>query len=154
MTLGYYMAFMPVYIKKSGDLVRCYRSGTAGRTNEQGKIELLSQWTMDGWDEQKKILIFLRCGFKIDEQRSERRAKRGAGAVSWLSMACMEPWSGNGVEKLIIRNHKSILNNWHQMISLFNRHSLPLPDTIIKSAETDECVAPWLLGDFDSDTHF
>lgn len=26
------------------------------------------------------------------------------------------------------------------------RHSLPLPDTIIKSAETDECVAPWLLG--------
>ena len=41
-----------------------------------------------------------------------------------------------------------------QMISLLNRHSLPLPDTIIKSAETDECVAPWLLGDFDSDTHF
>jgi len=26
------------------------------------------------------------------------------------------------------------------------RHSLPLPDTIIKSAEVDECVAPWLLG--------
>ena len=26
------------------------------------------------------------------------------------------------------------------------RHSLPLPDTIIKSAEHDECVAPWLLG--------
>ena len=29
---------------------------------------------------------------------------------------------------------------------MFDRHSLPLPDTIIKSAETDECVAPWLLG--------
>ena len=28
------------------------------------------------------------------------------------------------------------------------RHSLPLPDTIIKSAEIDECVAPWLLGKF------
>ena len=26
------------------------------------------------------------------------------------------------------------------------RHSLPLPDTILKSAEVDECVAPWLLG--------
>ena len=24
----------------------------AGRTNKQGKIELLSQWTMEGWDEQ------------------------------------------------------------------------------------------------------
>ena len=27
------------------------------------------------------------------------------------------------------------------------RHSLPLPDTIIRQSETDECVAPWLLGD-------
>jgi hypothetical protein len=26
------------------------------------------------------------------------------------------------------------------------RHSLPLPETILKSAEVDECVAPWLLG--------
>ena len=26
------------------------------------------------------------------------------------------------------------------------RHSLPLPDTIIKAAESDDCVAPWLLG--------
>merc|ERR1719445_1887654 len=26
------------------------------------------------------------------------------------------------------------------------RHSLPLPDTIIRQAESDECVAPWLLG--------
>ena len=43
---------MPVYIEKSGDLVRCYYSGTDGRTTEQGKIELLSQWTMDGCDEQ------------------------------------------------------------------------------------------------------
>ena len=30
---------------------------------------------------------------------------------------------------------------------ILHRHSLPLPDTIIKSAETDECVAPWLLGE-------
>lgn len=27
------------------------------------------------------------------------------------------------------------------------RHSLPLPETILKSAkESNECVAPWLLG--------
>lgn len=26
------------------------------------------------------------------------------------------------------------------------RHSLPLPDTILKSAKENECVAPWLLG--------
>lgn len=26
------------------------------------------------------------------------------------------------------------------------RHSLPLPDTIVKSAKENECVAPWLLG--------
>ena len=29
------------------------------------------------------------------------------------------------------------------------RHSLPLPDTIIKSVEAgDECPAPWLLGEY------
>ena len=39
---------MPVYIEKCGDLVRCHHSGT----NKQGKIELLSHWTMEGWDEQ------------------------------------------------------------------------------------------------------
>ena len=47
---------MPVHIEKGGDLVGCYHSGTDRQTNkqtnEQGKIELLSQWTMDGWDEQ------------------------------------------------------------------------------------------------------
>lgn len=26
------------------------------------------------------------------------------------------------------------------------RHSLPLPDTILKSAKENETVAPWLLG--------
>lgn len=29
------------------------------------------------------------------------------------------------------------------------RHSLPLPDTILKSAKENECVAPWLLGELD-----
>ena len=43
---------MPVYIEKSGDLVGCYHSGTDGQTTEQGEIELLSQWTIDDWDEQ------------------------------------------------------------------------------------------------------
>ena len=40
---------MPVYIEKSGDLVGCHHSKT---TTEKGKIELLSQWNMEGWDEQ------------------------------------------------------------------------------------------------------
>lgn len=26
------------------------------------------------------------------------------------------------------------------------RHSLPLPDTILKAAKDNDCVAPWLLG--------
>ena len=30
----------------------CYHCGT---TNEQGKIRLFSQWTLDGWDEQNHI---------------------------------------------------------------------------------------------------
>ncbi len=28
------------------------------------------------------------------------------------------------------------------------RHSLPLPETIVKSAKENECVAPWLLGKY------
>lgn len=28
------------------------------------------------------------------------------------------------------------------------RHSLPLPDTILKSAKENDGVAPWLLGNF------
>lgn len=28
------------------------------------------------------------------------------------------------------------------------RHSLPLPDTILKSAKENEQVAPWLLGSY------
>ena len=38
------------------------------------------------------------------------------------------------------------LNDDQYLDLITHRHSLPLPDTIIKSAETDECVAPWLLG--------
>ena len=50
---------MPVSIEKSGDLVGCHHSGT---TNKQGKIGLLSQWTIEGLDEQhskvkRKILV-------------------------------------------------------------------------------------------------
>ena len=44
--LGYYNAFMPVYIEKK---VEIWLVTIAGRqTNEKVKIELLSQWTMDG----------------------------------------------------------------------------------------------------------
>ena len=28
------------------------------------------------------------------------------------------------------------------------RHSLPLPETILKSSAKEDCVAPWLLGKF------
>ena len=35
-----------LYIENYGDLVGCHHSGTAN--NKQGKIELLSQWTMGG----------------------------------------------------------------------------------------------------------
>ena len=50
MELGYYKAFMPVYIEK-----KIWSDVTiAGqRRTKQGKIGPLSQWTKDGWDEQK-----------------------------------------------------------------------------------------------------
>ena len=50
-SIGRYRAFMPVYIEKYGDLVGCHHSRT--RNKQEGKIELLSQWTNEGWDEQK-----------------------------------------------------------------------------------------------------
>ena len=40
-------ALMPVYIDKCVELAGCHHSGTTN-DNEQGKIELLIQWTMDG----------------------------------------------------------------------------------------------------------
>ena len=67
---------MPVYIEKSGDLVGCYHSGTNKRTTEQGKIELLSQWTMDGWDEQilsgRWNIHITEPGRNNDSSRAER----------------------------------------------------------------------------------
>ena len=40
---------------RSGDLVGCHHGGTNKQPTEQGKIGLLSQWTMEGWDEQFKL---------------------------------------------------------------------------------------------------
>ena len=37
--LGYYKAFMPVYIDKSGGLVGCHHSGTDERKNKQTNEE-------------------------------------------------------------------------------------------------------------------
>lgn len=34
------------------------------------------------------------------------------------------------------------------------RHSLPLPETILKSAKENEAVAPWLLGKLKQYTQF
>ena len=39
MELGYYKAFMPVFIENSGDLVGCYHSGTDRRTDGQTNKE-------------------------------------------------------------------------------------------------------------------
>ena len=39
-----------------------------------------------------------RCGFKIDEQRNERRVKLGVEGVLWLNMDCTGPWSGDTVD--------------------------------------------------------
>ena len=41
-------AFMPVYIEKSGDLVRCYHSGTDKRTNDRTREDRATQ-PMDSW---------------------------------------------------------------------------------------------------------
>ena len=51
--LGYYRAFMPVYIEKVeiwSDVIVVGRT-----TDKKGKMELLSRWNMDGWDEQKHL---------------------------------------------------------------------------------------------------
>ena len=57
---------MPVYIEKSGDLVGCYHSGTdRQQTNDQGKIGLPSQWTMDGWDAQLSKAYCRRIPFHL-----------------------------------------------------------------------------------------
>ena len=42
------MAFMPVYIEKSGDLVGCYHSGTDGQTNkERQSYSANGPWTAE-----------------------------------------------------------------------------------------------------------
>ena len=45
---------MPVHIEKKVEIWSdvTVAGRTDGQTKEQGKIKLLSQWTMDGWDEQ------------------------------------------------------------------------------------------------------
>ena len=48
---------MPVYIEKSVDFIRCYHSGTIELTNEQGKIEVLSRWTMVVQGQYREVLV-------------------------------------------------------------------------------------------------
>ena len=60
---------------KSEDLVKCYHSRTDDkRTNEQGKKELLSQWTMEDWDGQNDVHLAevqRQCNLNVDvKQRS------------------------------------------------------------------------------------
>ena len=50
MVVGLYGALMPVYIEKVGIWSGVTIVGQ--QTNEQGKIGLLSQWTVEGRDEQ------------------------------------------------------------------------------------------------------
>ena len=74
---------MPVYIEKSGDLVGCHHSGTT-TTTEKGKIGLLSQWTMDGGDEQLSKRSFLveespppiKCSIRGQQKMTRRSSRR------------------------------------------------------------------------------
>ena len=84
---------MPVYIEKSGDLVGCYHSGT--NDEQKGKIGLLSQWTMEGWDEQidKKHSLSLTDKHVVRSQADcwplyqtisyYQRLTRGKGTAHW-----------------------------------------------------------------------
>uniref|UniRef100_A0A1I7WUU0 CVC domain-containing protein n=1 Tax=Heterorhabditis bacteriophora TaxID=37862 RepID=A0A1I7WUU0_HETBA len=84
-----------------------------------------------------------RCGFKIDVQNGEKLRRHGAKARSW---------------QVIINNFKyfngNITSHNFKEYGLYGamvRHSLPLPDTITKTAETadpQQSAAPWLLGSF------
>ena len=65
---------MPKYIEKRVDLVGYYHSGMDKQTIEQGKIELLSQWTMDGWDEQF-VLMFIREYYRKEAVLATKKMK-------------------------------------------------------------------------------
>ena len=75
-----------VWGKKKWRRRRCHHGGTDGRRRQKGKIELLSQWTMEGWDEQigvwrhsiKKLLIQV-CFWR----------RRWSGAIGWLESTSM-----------------------------------------------------------------
>ena len=75
---------------KSGNLVGCYHSGTT--TNEKGRIELLSQWPMDGglrWaTKHKQLVLFFRViglstitnAMAVIKMKIFFRYKKGRGA--------------------------------------------------------------------------
>ena len=55
-----------------GDKGRCHRCGTDGRTNEQGKIELLSQWMLDKTQSSHSLLFKMsKCQQKISNLLKE-----------------------------------------------------------------------------------
>ena len=64
---------------------------TNKQTNEQGKIELLSRWTMDGWDEQYERNLFLARRKVGDSGTGIIMARKGTGS----SAATMASWGGN-----------------------------------------------------------
>ena len=59
---------MPVHIEKSGDSVGCYHSGTNERTNEQGKIGLLSQCNGPWKAEMSKNIYYNRTDIRTVKQ--------------------------------------------------------------------------------------
>ena len=111
------MAFMPIYIERSGDLIECYHSG---KTHEQGKIELLSQWTMEGWDEQ----YFFKTGLRQLLRNASESIPGMCIIYTTVNAGCIHPspiWPLNVLcggatsisvkKKAIMDFHLSIFNN-------------------------------------------
>ena len=66
---------------------------TNERTTEQGKIELRSQWTMDGWDEQ---LTNVRCTGKIHKNKKLRKEFRRLERRLGSGWDLLRLWTGSG----------------------------------------------------------
>lgn len=80
-----------------------------------------------------------------------RRAKWRKTEKCWGRSTIMAEYGLYGamvsfVSSLRIKQSNSETVDVNTFLPFQVRHSLPLPDTILKSAKENECVAPWLLG--------